>query len=119
MIATVLARMFGLEHPIVLGPMGSVSGGRLAAAVCNAGGLGPVVPIDGGPCAQRTGRDKGDVAGQDDRHHRLLFRTTRGILKSDTETQDALTPQGPLKKPGNLFRSMRQVLVPGRIPAAP
>ena len=42
MIATALTRMFGLDHPIVLGPMGGVSGGRLAAAVSNAGGLGLV-----------------------------------------------------------------------------
>jgi nitronate monooxygenase len=34
--------MFGLQHPIVLAPMGGVSGGRLAAAVSNAGGLGLV-----------------------------------------------------------------------------
>jgi len=34
--------MFGLDHPIVLGPMGGVAGGRLAAAVSNAGGLGMV-----------------------------------------------------------------------------
>lgn len=42
MIATRLSEMFGLRHPIVLGPMGGVSGGRLAAAVSNAGGLGLV-----------------------------------------------------------------------------
>lgn len=42
MIATALTRMFGLQHPIVLGAMGSVSGGALAAAVSNAGGLGLV-----------------------------------------------------------------------------
>jgi nitronate monooxygenase len=42
MIATALTRLFGLQHPIVLGPMGSISGGRLAAAVSNAGGLGLV-----------------------------------------------------------------------------
>lgn len=42
MIATKLTEMFGLQHPIVLGPMGGVSGGRLAAAVSNAGGLGLV-----------------------------------------------------------------------------
>ncbi len=40
MIATELTRMFAIEHPIILGPMGGVSGGRLAAAVSNAGGLG-------------------------------------------------------------------------------
>jgi len=42
MIATALTEMFGLTHPIVLGPMGGVAGGRLAAAVSNAGGLGLV-----------------------------------------------------------------------------
>ena len=42
MITTPLTDMFGLQHPIVLGPMGGVSGGRLAAAVSNAGGLGLV-----------------------------------------------------------------------------
>jgi nitronate monooxygenase len=34
--------MFGLKFPIVLAPMGGVSGGALAAAVSNAGGLGLV-----------------------------------------------------------------------------
>ncbi len=42
MIVTALTEMFGLTRPIVLGPMGGVSGGRLAAAVSNAGGLGLV-----------------------------------------------------------------------------
>ena len=42
MITTALTEMFGLRHPIVLGPMGGVSGGHLAATVSNAGGLGLV-----------------------------------------------------------------------------
>lgn len=42
MIATALTEMFELLHPIVLAPMGSVSGGELAAAVSNAGALGLV-----------------------------------------------------------------------------
>jgi nitronate monooxygenase len=42
MLATALTRLFGLRHPIVLAPMGSVAGGRLAAAVTNAGALGIV-----------------------------------------------------------------------------
>src|SRR5688572_12217678 len=42
MITTALTEMFGLTYPIVLAPMGSVAGGRLAAAVSNAGGLGLV-----------------------------------------------------------------------------
>jgi NAD(P)H-dependent flavin oxidoreductase YrpB (nitropropane dioxygenase family) len=32
-IATALTEMFGLQHPIVLAPMGGVSGGHLAATV--------------------------------------------------------------------------------------
>jgi nitronate monooxygenase len=41
-IRTALTEALGLEYPIVLAPMASVSGGRLAAAVSNAGGLGLV-----------------------------------------------------------------------------
>src|SRR5690349_6834828 len=42
MIVTALTEMFGLLHPIVLAPMGSISGGELAASVSNAGALGLV-----------------------------------------------------------------------------
>jgi len=41
-IRTELTERFGLEYPIFLAPMGSVSGGKLAAAVSNAGALGVV-----------------------------------------------------------------------------
>lgn len=54
MIATALTRMFGLQLPIVLGAMGSVAGGRLAAAVSNAGGLGLVGGGYGDPAWLRT-----------------------------------------------------------------
>src|SRR5947208_10456328 len=39
-IETPLTRLLGIEHPILLAPMGSAAGGRLAAAVTHAGGLG-------------------------------------------------------------------------------
>jgi nitronate monooxygenase len=39
-LRTRLTRMLGIEHPILLAPMGSISGGRLAASVSEAGGLG-------------------------------------------------------------------------------
>lgn len=42
MITTALTRLFGIQHPVVLGPMGAVAGGALTAAVSNAGGLGLV-----------------------------------------------------------------------------
>src|SRR3982751_4360040 len=41
-IETALTRLLQIEHPILLAPMGSAAGGRLAAAVTNAGGLGLV-----------------------------------------------------------------------------
>ncbi|OBB64187.1 nitronate monooxygenase family protein [Mycobacterium sp. 852014-50255_SCH5639931] len=37
---TRLTEFFGIQHPIVLAPMAMISGGRLAAAVTSAGGLG-------------------------------------------------------------------------------
>jgi nitronate monooxygenase len=41
-VKTALTEAFGLKYPIVLAPMGSVAGGRLAAEVSNSGGLGLV-----------------------------------------------------------------------------
>ena len=41
-IRTALTEVFGLKYPIVLAPMASVAGGRLAAEVSNSGGLGLV-----------------------------------------------------------------------------
>ena len=35
-----LCRLFKIAHPVVLAPMGAVSGARLATAVSQAGGLG-------------------------------------------------------------------------------
>jgi len=54
MIPTALTEMFGLTCPIVLGPMGGVAGGRLAAAVSNAGGLGMIGGGYGDPAWLRT-----------------------------------------------------------------
>jgi nitronate monooxygenase len=39
-LTTRLTKFFGIEHPILLAPMAGISGGRLAAAVTMAGGLG-------------------------------------------------------------------------------
>ena len=41
-ITTPFTELFGVDHPLVLAPMGGVSGGALAAAVSEAGGLGLV-----------------------------------------------------------------------------
>ena len=39
-IATALTRLLDITHPIILAPMGGVAGGKLAAAVSQAGGFG-------------------------------------------------------------------------------
>src|SRR5437762_7390971 len=41
-ITTALTQLLGIEHPILLAPMGSAAGGQLAAAVTHAGGLGRI-----------------------------------------------------------------------------
>jgi nitronate monooxygenase len=41
-IETALTRLLAIDHPILLAPMGSAAGGKLAAAVTHAGGLGMV-----------------------------------------------------------------------------
>jgi nitronate monooxygenase len=48
-IRTALTAAFDLDVPLVLAPMGRVAGGRLAAAVSNAGGLGLVGGAYGDP----------------------------------------------------------------------
>ena len=48
-IATSLTRLLSITHPIIGAPMGAVSGGRLAAAVTSAGGLGLLGPGYLGP----------------------------------------------------------------------
>lgn len=49
-----LTRLLKITHPVVLAPMGGASGGRLAAAVSRAGGLGLVGASYGDPDWMRT-----------------------------------------------------------------
>jgi nitronate monooxygenase len=53
MIATRLTRRFNIQHPILCAPMGMITGGKLAAAVSSAGGLG----ILGGGYAGTVGNE--------------------------------------------------------------
>jgi nitronate monooxygenase len=39
-LRTRLTEKLGIKHPVLLAPMGNIAGGRLAAAVSEAGGLG-------------------------------------------------------------------------------
>jgi len=39
-LRTKLTELLGIRHPVLLAPMGGTAGGRLAAAVSDAGGLG-------------------------------------------------------------------------------
>jgi nitronate monooxygenase len=56
-VATALTRLLGITHPIILAPMGGVAGGRLAAAVSQAGGFGMIGGGYGDPKAGYGGRD--------------------------------------------------------------
>jgi nitronate monooxygenase len=41
-LRTKLTELLGIRHPVLLAPMGGTAGGRLAAAVSDAGGLGQI-----------------------------------------------------------------------------
>lgn len=63
-LTTALTTLLGIDHPIVLAPMGGVAGGALAAAVTEGGGLGMIGSGDRDwlerECAlARAGTDKG------------------------------------------------------------
>src|SRR5215204_2425359 len=60
MLRTRLTQAFKLDHPVISAPMGFVSGGRLAAAVSAAGGLGL---IGGGYGDERWLREQFAAAG--------------------------------------------------------
>jgi nitronate monooxygenase len=47
-LPTALTEMFGIDHPVVLAPMGGVAGGGLTAAVSEGGGLGMIGAGRGG-----------------------------------------------------------------------
>jgi nitronate monooxygenase len=55
-ITTALTRLLGITHPIILAPMGGVAGGRLAAAVSQAGGFGMIGGGYGNPKAGYGGK---------------------------------------------------------------
>lgn len=48
-LSTAFTRLFGVQHPIALAPMGGSAGGALAAAVCRGGGLGLLGAGNGDP----------------------------------------------------------------------
>jgi nitronate monooxygenase len=56
-ITTALTRLLGITHPIILAPMGGVAGGKLAAAVSQAGGFGIIGGGYGDPKAGYGGRN--------------------------------------------------------------
>src|SRR5262245_54499029 len=54
-LSTAFTRMFSVQHPIALAPMGGTAGGALAAAVSEGGGLGLIGAAGGNP--QWLGRE--------------------------------------------------------------
>lgn len=56
-ISTAVTKLLGITHPVVLAPMGGVAGGKLAAAVSQAGGFGIIGGGYGNPDAGFGGLD--------------------------------------------------------------
>lgn len=56
-ISTAVTELLGIRHPIILAPMGGVAGGKLAAAVSQAGGFGIIGGGYGNPKAGYGGHD--------------------------------------------------------------
>ena len=88
-LRTALTEMFGIDHPVVLAPMGDVAGGALAAAVSEGGGLGVI------------GAGRGDLAwlGRECDRARAATRKPWGIgflsWAIDAAVIDAAIEQSP------------------------
>ncbi|HEY2551729.1 MAG TPA: nitronate monooxygenase [Streptosporangiaceae bacterium] len=72
-LSTAFTRMFSVQHPIALAPMGGTAGGALAAAVSQGGGLGLIGAAGGN--AQWLGRELDLVAGLTDRPWGVGFQS--------------------------------------------
>jgi NAD(P)H-dependent flavin oxidoreductase YrpB (nitropropane dioxygenase family) len=82
-LRTAFTEPFSLQHPIALAPMGDVSGGALAAAVSNGGGLGLIGGGRGDPgwvaremeiAAGKTGAHRKDSTSRTATAHRGTSR---------------------------------------------
>jgi nitronate monooxygenase len=88
-LRTALTEMFGIDHPVVLAPMGDVAGGALAGAVSEGGGLGVI------------GAGRGDLAWLDRECAQARASTRKpwgiGFLSwaIDAATIDAAIAQSP------------------------
>jgi hypothetical protein len=83
-----LTERLGIAHPVISAPMAFAAGGRLAAAVSNAGGLGPI----GGGCGDRAWveaqfREAGNA--------RIGYGFITGSLKGQPHVLDAVLEHNP------------------------
>jgi nitronate monooxygenase len=88
MLRTRLTERFGLDHPVILAPMGFVAGGSLAAAVSEAGGLGLV---GGGYGDERWLREQLAAAGR----QRIGCGFITWSLKSQPHLLEIALERGP------------------------
>jgi len=65
MLRTRICELFGIDHPVVLGGMGSATSPQLVAAVSNAGGLGVLGATRQNP--EDLARDVAAIRGSTDR----------------------------------------------------
>lgn len=106
---TALTRLLGIQHPILLAPMGGVSGGALARAVTEAGGLGLIgVGYDGIEHIEEAFREAGPARvgiGFINWHlaqspERLTFALSRGPALIQLSFGDAAPFVKPIKAAG-------------------
>jgi len=85
---TRICGLFGIEHPILLGPMGSATGAALAAAVSNAGGLGMIGCVGRTPdWIARTAREIRERTDRPFGLNLLLFEADKPALDAVFEAR--------------------------------
>ena len=91
MLRTRVCHLFGIKHPILLGPMGSATGSELAAAVSNAGGLGMVGCAGRAPdWIARTAREIREKTDRPFGLNLLLFERDEQALEAVLDARPAV-----------------------------
>src|SRR5262249_60875195 len=96
-LRTAFTELFSLQHPIALAPMGDASGGALAAAVSNGGGLGLIGGGRGDPGG--GAREMEIAAGKTGNPWGIGVQTWAG--------RPATGEQAPARRPSALMLSLR------------
>jgi nitronate monooxygenase len=97
MIRTPITDMLGIEHPVLLAPMGNVGGGGLAAAVSRAGGLGI---LGGGYCDPGWLEREIQAAGNASIGIGFITWALQALCRADQAQRRAADRPSPERGPG-------------------